>query len=93
MEFFNFGLEQKLDRQSRVEFHRDSDGDGINFSKPQLNPLKHPLGAPKDEILQLWTRTKVRPTFLCRISLLHGDSDGNGFKAQRPIIGLLIDSN
>ena len=63
MEFFNFGLEQKLDRHSCVEFHSDSDGDGFNFSKPQLNPPKCPLGAPKNGIFQLWTRTKVRPTF------------------------------
>ena len=43
MKFFNFGLDQKLHRQSCVEFH--------------------------------------------------GDSGGNGLKAQRPIIGLLIDPN
>ena len=47
MEFFNFGLEQKLDRHSRVEFHSDSDGDGINFPKPQLDPPKCPHSAPK----------------------------------------------
>ena len=29
MEFFNFGLEQKLDHHSSVEFHSDSDGDGF----------------------------------------------------------------
>ena len=63
MEFFIFGLEQKLDRHSCVEFHSDSDGDGFNFQKPQLNPPKCPLGAPKNGIFQLWTRTKVRPTF------------------------------
>ena len=63
MEFFIFGLERKLDRHSCVEFHSDSDGDGFNFLKPQLNPPKCPLGAPKNEIFQLWARTKVRPTF------------------------------
>ena len=68
MEFFIFGLEQKLDRHSYVEFHSDSDGDGFNFPKPQLNPPKCPLGAPKNGIFQLWTRTKVRPSFLCKIS-------------------------
>ena len=31
MEFFNFVLEQKLDRHSSAEFHSDSDGDGFNF--------------------------------------------------------------
>ena len=44
MEFFNFGLEQKLDRHFCVEFHSDSNDDGFNFSKPQLNPPKCPLG-------------------------------------------------
>ena len=68
MEFFNFGLEQKLDRHSYVEFYSDSDGDGFNFPKPQLNPPKCPLGAPQNGIFQLWTRTKVKPTFLSRIS-------------------------
>ena len=60
MEFFNFVLEQKLDRRSCAEFHSDSGGDGFNFLKPQLNPPKFPLVAPKNEIFQLWTRTKVR---------------------------------
>ena len=48
MEFFNFGLEQKLDRPSCVEFHAESDSDGFNFLRPQLNPPKYPLGAPKN---------------------------------------------
>ena len=68
MEFFNFGLEQKLDRYSCVEFHSESDGEGFNFLKPQLNPPKCPLGAPKNGNFQFWTRKKVGPPFLCRIS-------------------------
>ena len=68
MEFFNFGLEEKLDRHSCVEFHTDSDGDGFNFPKPQLNPQNAPLGAPKNGIFQLWTRSKIRPPLLRRIS-------------------------
>ena len=68
VEFFNFGLEQKLDRHSCVEFHSESDGDGFNLPKPQLNPPKCPLDSPKNGIFQLWTRTKIRPPFLCRIS-------------------------
>ena len=60
MEFYNFGLEQKLDRHSSAEFHSDSDGDGFNSLKPQLNPPKCLLVAPKNDIFQLWTRTKVR---------------------------------
>ena len=63
MKFVDFGLEQKLDRHSSVEFHSDSDGDGFNLSKTQLNPPKCPIGAPKNVIFQFWTRTKVRPTF------------------------------
>ena len=68
MEFFNFGLEQKLDRHYGVEFHSESNGDGFNLPKSQLNLPKCPLGTPKNEIFQLWTSTKVIPTFLCRIS-------------------------
>ena len=63
MEFFNFGLEKKLDHHSCVEFHSDSDGNGFNLLKTQLNPPKCPIGAPKNDIFQFWTRTKVRPTF------------------------------
>ena len=36
MEFFNFGLEQKLDHHSSVEFHGDSDGDGFKAQKPTI---------------------------------------------------------
>ena len=50
MEFFNFGLEHKLDPHSCVEFHSDSDGDGPNFPNPQLNPQNAPLVPPKMEI-------------------------------------------
>ena len=39
MEFFNFGLEQKLDRHSCVEFHSESDGDGNKAQKPLIDPL------------------------------------------------------
>ena len=59
MEFFNFGLEQKLDRHSSVEFHSDSEGNGFNLSKPQINPPTCPLSAPKNDIFQLWTRKKL----------------------------------
>ena len=30
MDFFKFGLEQKLDHHSCVEFYGDSDGDDLN---------------------------------------------------------------
>ena len=39
MEFFNLGLEQKLDQHSRVKFHSDSDGDGFIAQKPLIDPL------------------------------------------------------
>ena len=55
MEFFNFGLEQKLEHHSCVEFHSDSEGNGFNLSKPQINPLS----APKNDIFQLWARKKL----------------------------------
>ena len=39
MEFFNFGLEQKLDRHSCVKFHSGSDGDhGFKVQKRYLWP-------------------------------------------------------
>ena len=68
IEFFNFGLDQKLDPQFCVEFYNDSDGDGFNFPKPELNPPKMPPWCPQKWNFQRWTRTKVKPTFLCRIS-------------------------
>ena len=37
MEFFNFGLEQKIDHHSCVEFHSDSDGDGFKAQKPKID--------------------------------------------------------
>ena len=39
MEFFNFGLEQKLDRHSSVEFHSDSDGDGFKAQNPIIDAI------------------------------------------------------
>ena len=33
MDFFKFGLEQKLDHHSSVEFHGDSDGDDFKAQK------------------------------------------------------------
>ena len=35
IEFFNFGLEQKLDNHSCVEFPSDSDGDCFKAQKPK----------------------------------------------------------
>ena len=42
MKFFNFGLERKLDQHSSVEFHGDSDGDGLKAQKPMIDPLIGP---------------------------------------------------
>ena len=42
MPIFNFGLEQKLDHQSSVEFHGDSYGDGFKAHKPIINPPNWP---------------------------------------------------
>ena len=39
---FKFGLEQKLDHHSCVEFHGDSDGDGFKAQKPIIDPLIGP---------------------------------------------------
>ena len=38
MEFSNFGLDQKLDHHSCVEFHSDSDGNGFTAQKPIIDP-------------------------------------------------------
>ena len=83
LEFFNFGLEQKLDHHSCVEFHSDSDGDGFNFQKPELYPPKCPLGAPKNGIFNFGLEQKL-DQHLC--VEFHSDSDGNGFNAQKPKI-------
>ena len=42
MDFFKFGLEQKLDHHSCVEFHGDSYGDGFKAQKPIIDPLIGP---------------------------------------------------
>ena len=56
MDFFKFGLEQKLDHHSCVKFHGDSDGDGFKVQKP----ISDPLIDPKNGLFQIWTRTKIR---------------------------------
>ena len=80
MEFFNFGLEQKLDRHSCVEVHSDSDGDGFNFSKPLLNPPKCPQNAPKMppklEFFNFGLEQKLDHHSCVEF---HSDSDGDGF--------------
>ena len=35
---FKFGLEQKLDHYSRVEFHSDSNGNSFEAQKPKIDP-------------------------------------------------------
>ena len=37
MEFFTFGLKQKLYHHSCVEFHSDSDGDCFRAQKPKID--------------------------------------------------------
>ena len=59
MEFFNFGPEQKLDHQSCVEFYGDSDGDGFNFPKPQVNPQNAPLVPLKMKFLNFGLQQKL----------------------------------
>ena len=58
-EFFNSGLEQKLNHYSFAEIHSDSDGDGFKFPKPQLNPQKCPLVPPKMQILNFGLEQKL----------------------------------
>ena len=90
MEFFNFGLEQKLDRHSCVEFHADSDGHGFNFPKPQLNPQNAPLVPPKMEFFNFGLDQKLDHHSCVEF---HRDSDGGDFKAQKPKIDLQIGPN
>ena len=72
MDFFKFGLELKLDHYSCVEFHGVSDYNGFKALKPIIGPLIGPnlinLNDTKNGVFHVWTRTKVRPTFLCKIS-------------------------
>ena len=39
MEFFNFGLEQKLDQHFHAKFHSDSDSDGFKAQTPIIDPV------------------------------------------------------
>ena len=90
MEFLNFGLEQKLDHHSYVEFHSDSDSDGFNFPKPQLNPQNAPYVPPKMPIFNFGLEQKLDHQSSVEF---HGDSYGDGFKARKPIINPLIGLN
>ena len=87
MEFFNFGLEQKLGRHYSVKFHSESDGDGFNLPKPQLNPLNAPLVPPRMKFFNFGLRQKLDQDSCAEF---HGDSDGDGFKTQKLMIDLLI---
>ena len=42
MDFFKFGLEQKLDHHSCVKFHGDPDGNGFKAQKLIIDPLIDP---------------------------------------------------
>ena len=42
MDFVKFGLEQKLDQHSCVDFHSDSAGDGFKAQKPIIDHLIGP---------------------------------------------------
>ena len=46
MKFFNFELEEKLDRHSDVEFDGESDGDGPEAQKTLFGAPKWPLLTP-----------------------------------------------
>ena len=92
IEFFNSGLGLKLDHHSYVEFHGygDSNSDSFNFSKPQLNPDIPPLVPPKMRIFNFGLKQKLDHYSDVEF---HGDFDGDGFKAQKPIIDPLIGHN
>ena len=90
MDFFKFGLEQKLDHHSCVEFHGDSDGDGFKAQKPIIDPPNWPYLAPKMDFFKFGLEQKLDHHSCVEF---HGDSDGNGFKAQKPIIDPLIGPN
>ena len=42
LEFFNFGLEQKLDHHSSVEFHGEQNDDSIKVNTVNQLLLRHP---------------------------------------------------
>ena len=77
--FFDFGLEQKLDRHSCVEFHSDSDGDGFNFPKVQLNPPKCPLATPKMKFFNFGLEQKLDQHTCVEF---RGESNNDSFKVH-----------
>ena len=73
MKFYNFGLEQKLDHYSRVEFHPEFDNNGFNFLRLQLTQYAS-LVPPKMKFLNLGLRKKHSNVEF------NSDSDNDGFK-------------
>ena len=55
MDFFKFGLQQKLGRYSCVEFHGDSDGNAFKAQKPIIDRLIGP-NWPQNGLFQIWAR-------------------------------------
>ena len=90
MDFFKFGLEQKLDQHSYVEFYGDSDGNGFKAQKSMIDPLIGP-NRPKNGIFQTWTRIQKSDLHCC--VEFYGNSDGNGFETQKPMIDPLMGPN
>ena len=58
IEIFNFELEIKLDHHFYVEFHGESNGDGLEAQKPSLGP-KMAIKGPKIEIFNFELEIKL----------------------------------
>ena len=96
MIFYYYGPELKLKQHHCVEFHGDSDGNGFKTQIPIIDLLigsnlpKCPLVPPKMEFFKFGLEPKVDHHSCVDF---RSDSDGDGFKAQKPKIDLQIGPN
>ena len=81
MEFFNFGLEQKLCHHISEEFHDDSDGNGFTAQKLIIDPLMAliDLNDPKMEFFNFGLEQKLDHHSCVEF---HSNSYCDGFKDQ-----------
>ena len=62
IEIFNFELEIKLDHHFYVEFHGESNGDGLEAQKPSLGPQNGHKGPKNRNFLTLsYLKSKIAP--------------------------------
>ena len=93
MEFFNFGLEQKLDHHSSVKFHSDSDCDVFKARKRVIERIIGPKLASMAPIIEFFNFGLEQELDHHSCVKFNSDYDCDGFKAQKPIIDPLIGPN